>query len=119
MPRSDGNPRDNEGVLYVANGARSWPMAPRPWFNPDAAAMLVCPRCGNNAFGVIVSNRPFIQIFCPDCQFAWGPMEMHKPQMTNSVALDLGMGLALPSEFNTIEAEMDLRPGVDIPDDES
>jgi hypothetical protein len=115
MPDSKGNPKDNEGIVFVTQRARSWPKAPRPWFNPDAATYLACPRCSNTWMGVIVSDRPFIQLFCPQCGFAWGPMEMHKPQMTDSVAADMGMPTS--TKLQAIEEEMDLGKD-EVPDED-
>lgn len=112
MPDSHGNPSNNEDIVYVS-GKRAWPLAPRPWFDREATSILQCPRCSNISFGVIVSDRPFIQIFCPDCQFAWGPMEMHKPQMTDSVAIDMGMTPAV--KLQQMQEDMDI-PNSELPE---
>lgn len=91
MPDANGNPQDNEGRIYVA-GNRRWPLAPRPWFPAGRDTPHVkCPQCHNEWMGILVSTGPFIQIFCPNCKFAWGPMEMHKPQMTEAVAKEMGI----------------------------
>lgn len=111
MPDRLGNPSDNEGVTYVAN--RPWPMAPRPWFAGPDTPHVACPRCHNPWFGVLASDRPFIQIFCPKCSFAWGPMEIHKPQMTDSVAHDMGMKTAVKA----IQEDMDI-PLSELPDEQ-
>lgn len=116
MPDAKGNPQDHEGIVYVTQTARTWPKAPSPWFDSTNATYLECPRCSNNFMGVIVGDGPFIQLFCPQCGFAWGPMEMHKPQMTDVVAAVLGMDTS-NARFNTIESDMDLTPGVDVPDE--
>jgi hypothetical protein len=116
MPDSQGRPSNNDGKVYVTQTARTWPKAPAPWFDSSNTTYLVCPRCENTWMGVIVSEGPFIQLFCPQCGFAWGPMEMHKPQMTNSVAARIGMELATPGEFQSIESEFDLPPG-EAPED--
>lgn len=113
MPDRRGNPSDNEGKIFVA-GAQRWPMAPSPWFDKHHATYLECPSCHNTWVGVIVSSGPFIQLFCPKCGFAWGPMEMHKPQMTESAASR--MGIKAVGKVNIIEEDFDLDKK-DLPDE--
>ena len=111
MPDARGNPVDNEGRIFVAGNQR-WPLAPRPWFQEGLdTPHLQCPNCHNDWVGILVSTGPFIQIFCPECSFAWGPMEMHKPQMTEAVAREMGIAGA---PVRPITEDIDI-PNVELP----
>lgn len=64
-------------------------------------AWLACPLCTGDTFYILAESSPrgdgAVQFYCKACKGSFPVVEMHQPQMRNSIAKNLGLPQAQPT----------------------